>query len=294
MPNIAVALAGAYFIWRLADNDGAQWPMVREYLFHSSVLAGIQTTILLTLASGVVGIIGGVVLAYMRLSRSPLLRAASTGYTAIFRSIPLLVQILFIFNLAIFFPTLSIGIPFTSINASVPTNSAISGFTAALLALGLHEAAYMGEIMRGSISGVASGQLSAALSLGMSRATAFRRIIFPQAVRTMVPPVSNQLIGLLKATALVSVVGAGDLLTQVQIIYQVNYGIIPLLIVATIWYMVLTLLATGCQQLLERRLDIEPSTRERTIFKMTILGRLFRRRASADFTPSKENRDGVG
>lgn len=293
LPSIVVALIVAYFAWCVANNHGAQWPMVGQYLFHDSVLAGVRTTVLLTLASGVFGIVGGIVLAYLRLSRSPLLRALSTGYTAVFRSTPLLVQILFIYNLAIFFPTLSIGIPFSSITASVETNSVIGGFTASLLALGLHEAAYMGEIMRGSISGVAAGQQSAALSLGMTRRTAFRRIIFPQAVRTMVPPVSNQLIGLLKATALVSVVGAGDLLTHVQLIYQVNYAIIPLLIVATIWYMALTLLATLCQQALERRLDVDHTPRPSRPRLDAVLSGLYRRRAAGP-TRAKETSHGIG
>jgi len=185
-----------------------------------------------------------VLLAVMRVSSSPILRLASAGYTWLVRGTPLLVQILIWGNLALLFEHIG---PFR-------TNDVLTPFVASVIALGLNEAAYMAEIVRGGILSVDRGQADASLALGMSRALAMRRIILPQALRVIVPPAGNQFISLLKATSLVSVIAGGDLLTAAENIASANLHTIELMLVATFWYLVLTTITSVAQHFAERRL----------------------------------------
>lgn len=212
------------------------------------VLAGVQLTLVFTVLSMLLGIIAGIVLAVMRLSRNPVLANFSRLYIWFFRGTPLLVQIIFWFNIQLFIPRVQIG------PLAVETNTLIPPFTAALLALSLNEGAYMAEIVRGGLLSVGKGQTEAAGALGLSRTQTMRLIILPQAMRVIVPPIGNQSISMLKTTSLVSVVAAQDLLTRVENIYAKNFLIIELLIVASIWYLVLTTLASIGQHYIERRL----------------------------------------
>ncbi|MDQ8705539.1 amino acid ABC transporter permease [Streptomyces sp. LHD-70] len=252
-----LALAvGTAVVWSFAGSPNLQWGEVGSCLTAGSVIDGIGLTVLLTVVAQGVGIVGGIVLAVMRRSSNPVLKAISGLYLWIFRGTPVLIQIIFWYNLALIFPAVALHIPFTSIGFSVATNSLITPVAAAVIALGLNEAAYMAEIVRGGLISVEQGQSEAAATLGMTRGQAMRHVILPQALRTIVPPTGNELINMLKNTSLVSVIAARELLTATQQIYGVNYLVIELLIVASIWYLALSTVASLAQSLLERRLQV--------------------------------------
>jgi polar amino acid transport system permease protein len=210
-------------------------------------------TLELTAASMAIGIALGVILAVMRLSANPLVSAASWFYIWIFRGTPVLVQILFWFNVAAIYPSFAIGLPFGGPQvAHINATTAITPFVAGVLALGLNEAAYYSEIVRAGIISVEEGQTEAAQSLGMTRLLTMRRIVLPQAMRVIIPPTGNETISMLKTSSLVSVIAVTELLYSVQQIYAVNYRTIPLLIVASIWYLIVTTVLSIGQFYLER------------------------------------------
>ncbi|MGW2651442.1 amino acid ABC transporter permease [Streptomyces sp. NPDC001393] len=241
-------------LWSLAHNPAFEWTIVRQYMFKTVTLRGLGVTLYLTIVSLVIGIVGGVVLAVMRLSRNPVLSGIAIGYIGLFRSVPLLVQIIFWGYLGALYKHIGLGIPFTNITFfSYPTNELISPTMAALLALGLNEIAYAAEIVRGGILAIDHGQSEAAYSLGMPPALTMRRVVLPQAMRTVVPALGNEVISMVKGTALVSVIAGADLLTNLQNIYSQTYQVIPLLTVASIWYGVLTALLSIPQRYLEKR-----------------------------------------
>ncbi|GLY30409.1 amino acid ABC transporter permease [Kineosporia sp. NBRC 101731] len=247
---VAAVVVVALLAWlavAIGRNQFIQWDAVGERLTASAILGGLGVTVWLTIAAMVLGVVGGVGLAVARLSSNRVLRVLSGGYIWLFRGTPVLVQILVWFNLALFFPRLGFGA------LSVDTNSVITPFGAALLALALNESAYMAEIVRGGIQAVDQGQTEAAQALGMKRSLALRRIVLPQAMRVIIPPTGNELVTLLKTTSLVAVIGAGDLLTKAQAIGAVDFTRMEMLIVASIWYLALVTIATAGQTVLERR-----------------------------------------
>jgi len=250
-----IALFLAQAIVFALTNDKLRWDLVWGYLFEESVLRGVWMTVKLTVVAMVVGVVLGTVLAVMRLSDNPVFRAVAGGYVWIFRGTPILVQLLFWFFLGTVLPTITIGIPFGPDFGSWATNTVISQFTAAILGLGLNEAAYMAEIVRAGIGSVDQGQSEAAEALGMSPATTYRRVVLPQAARLIVPPTANQTISMLKLTSLVLVIGLPELTTTVQLIYGRNLQQIPMLLVASIWYLFLTTLLTIVQSRLEKRMS---------------------------------------
>jgi polar amino acid transport system permease protein len=201
----------------------------------------------------VVGIVLGVVLAVMRLSPNPLVSGASWLYIWFFRGTPVLVQLLFWNFVGALYPKISIGIPFGPEFFSFSANTAITPFVAAILGLGLNEGAYMAEIVRAGILSVDEGQTDAAHALGMTRLQTMRRIVLPQAMRVIIPPTGNETISMLKTSSLVSVIAYTELLYTVQLIYAVNYKQIPLLMVASIWYLIVTTVLSVGQYYLERR-----------------------------------------
>jgi polar amino acid transport system permease protein len=236
-----------------ASSPAMRWTVFAQYFFDPRILEGVGKTLLLTFVAMVLSTILGVILAIMRRSEDPTLRAAAWLYINFMRSVPLLVLILFTYFLAVLLPQLSLGIPFTDITFfSVSTNAMISPFTASILALGLGQAAYTSEIVRGGIMAVDRGQMEAATALGMPPGRSMRRVILPQAFRVIVPGLGNETIGMLKATSLVQIIGYTELLTTAQRIYALNFETIPLLLVVTVWYLVLTTLATLGQIQLER------------------------------------------
>lgn len=251
---VVVALLAFGVIWSFATNPNMNWPVVGSYLFAQITMNGLLVTLYLTAVSMVIGLVGGVLLAIMTLSENPVLRVVANTYITIFRGIPVLVQIIFWGFIGAFIPVLTLGVPFTEIVfAEVATSSVIGSTTAAILALGLNEAAYASEIVRAGILSVDGGQREAASSLGMSRSLTLQRIVLPQAMRVIVPPMGNEVISLLKTTALVSVIAGNDLMTNLQQIYSQNYQVIPLLVVASAWYLIVTTILTVGQRQLERR-----------------------------------------
>ncbi|MDS0134123.1 MULTISPECIES: amino acid ABC transporter permease [unclassified Amycolatopsis] len=234
-------------------NDALQWPVVGDYLFDDRVLRGLQNTLILTVISMLIGIVGGILLAVMRLSPNPLTSGAAAIYIWLFRGTPLITQLVIWNFLALAYPRLGLGIPFGPEFVSWDTNQLITQFTASLLGLGLNEAAYMAEIVRGGIQSVDSGQLEAASALGMSRTKTLRRIILPQAMRVIIPPTGNETISMLKTTSLVVAIGYFELMVAVQTIYSQNYKTVPLLITAAAWYLFMTSVLTLVQIQIEKR-----------------------------------------
>jgi polar amino acid transport system permease protein len=243
---VAAALVIAIIVL-FATSRNVDWPVVLDYIGNADILSGLVVTLELTVLAMALGAILGTVVAIMRLSRNPVLRWISTTYVWFVRSIPQLVQILFWYNIALFMPTLAVG-PW-----STPTNAIVTPIVAATLGLGLNEAAYMSEVVRAGILSIDKGQREAAASLGYRPAQVMRRIVLPQAMRVIIPPSSNEVIGMLKATSLVSVIGAADLLTRAQSISSSNFKVIELLFVASLWYIVATTVASIGQHYLERK-----------------------------------------
>lgn len=250
-----LAVLAAMLVHFVATSPRLRLDLVAGYLFERSILRGLLLTLELTVVAMLVGVVLGTALAIMRLSHNPLLRAVGAGYVWLFRGTPILVQLLFWFFLGTVLPQISIGIPFGPSFASVPTNTLITQFTAAILGLGLNEAAYMAEIVRAGIGSVDRGQTEAAHALGMSPWITYRRVVLPQAGRLIVPPTANETISMLKLTSLVLVIGLPELMTTAQLIYGRNFQQIPLLIVASIWYLVLTSVLTFVQARIERRMS---------------------------------------
>jgi polar amino acid transport system permease protein len=254
--GIGAAVAVVVLAWitaSLLSNENLELDLVGHYLFAPEIMIGLGVTIQLTLASGAIALAVGVVLVLVsRWGRIG--EAVVAGYVWLFRSVPLLVQLLVWFNLAILIPRVQVGLPDGPFLIDISTNDLITGFAASLLGLALHESAYFAEILRGGLMAVPQGQYRAAAAAGMTGYQAYRHIIGPQALRVAVPALSNQMVGLLKATSMVAVIGGGELLTRAQWIYAQNFKVIPLLIVVTIWYLVLVGIATLVQKLLERRM----------------------------------------
>ncbi|QKW10187.1 amino acid ABC transporter permease [Streptomyces sp. NA04227] len=239
----------------VAVNPNMGWPVVATYLFSAEILHGIGWTVLLTVLCMALATVLGIVIAVMRTADNRVLSAAASLYLWFFRGTPLLVQLIFWFNLALVFPLLGPAVFFGESAGGIDTNQAINWFVAALLGFGLHEAAYMSEIVRGGFLAIGRGQTEAAESLGMTGGQTLRRVLLPQALRVIVPPSMNQFVNLFKATSLVAFISGQDLLSSVQHIYANNYQVTPLLIVASLWYMVLVSLATVGQHFLEKRLN---------------------------------------
>ncbi len=244
----------------VATNPRFGWDVVGRYMTAPTILMGLWTTIWLTFITMVAGYLLGIILAAMRMSSNPMLVALSWLYVWFFRSVPLLVLLLFWFNIAAVYP--SIGIPLApEVTAlihwlggplvepssySMPSQRLISAMTAALLGLVMHEAAYAAEVIRGGLLSVEQGQTEAATALGLSRRRIFFRVILPQGMRAIIPPTGNNLIAMLKGTSIVSVLAVEELLYSSQIIYNRTYEVVPLLLVATCWYVIMTsLLAIG-------------------------------------------------
>ena len=248
---IVVVIAAA-LIRSVVTSSGFQWGVVGEYLFDHRILEGLVVTIELTVIAMAIGIVLGVVLAVMRLSPNPLLSRVSWLYIFFFRGTPVLVQLLFWYNIAALYPKLSLGIPFGPAFVHPDANTLITAFRAGILGLGLNEGAYMAEIVRAGIISVDDGQTDAAQSLGMTRVQTLRRIVLPQAMRVIIPPTGNETISMLKTTSLASVITVTELLYAAQLIYSVNFKPIPLLITVSIWYLVCTSVLYVGQYYLER------------------------------------------
>ena len=246
-------LLAAMFVHGLVTNRAWQWSVVGHYLFDPQILQGLLVTIELTALAMVIGVVLGVIIAVMRLSPNPVVSGISWLYTWFFRGTPVLVQIVFWSFIGLLYRFPSLGIPFGPSYVYFDANVLIPVFVGATLGLGLNEAAYMAEIIRAGILSVDAGQTEAAEALGMSRLMLLRRIVPPQAMRVIIPPTGNETISMLKTTSLVTIVALHDLFGVAQFIYGNNFKQIPLLVVASLWYLVLTSVLSIGQYYIERR-----------------------------------------
>jgi polar amino acid transport system permease protein len=229
-----------------------QWGIVGQYLLTERVLRGLLVTLELTAVAMAIGIVLGVVLAVMRLSPNPILTTVSWLYIWFFRGTPVLVQLLFWYNIAYVFPQFTLGVPFGPSFLTVNLNT-VPVFLIAGIGLGLNEGAYMAEIVRAGIISVDDGQVEAAQSIGMRRVQTLRLVVLPQAMRLIIPPTGNEVISMLKTSSLAYAIALPELLGAVANIYATTYETIPLLMVASIWYLAVTSVLTVGQFFVERR-----------------------------------------
>jgi polar amino acid transport system permease protein len=250
---VVVLLLAAMMAYSVVRDAGFQWGVVGHYFLATPILQGIRITLELTAICMGLGIVLGILLAVMRLSPNWVLSSASRFYTWFFRGTPVLVQLIFWYNIGALYPHFSLGLPFGPVFFSVSANSVITPLSAAILGLGLNEGAYMAEIVRGGVLSVPHGQSEAAMALGMSRNRVMWKVVLPQALRAIVPPTGNEVIGMLKWTALASVIALADLLYATELIYARTFQPIPLLVVASIWYLIMTTVLSVGQYFIEKR-----------------------------------------
>jgi polar amino acid transport system permease protein len=248
---IILVLVAQFVHWLVTDTE-LRWDVIWQYLFSSPILTGVVNTIKLTIIAMVLGVVLGVALAIMRLSKNPIVSGVSWVYIWFFRGTPVLVQLTFWYFLPSVLRSISLGIPFGPSWFHTDPKDLISQFIAVCIGLGLNEAAYMAEIARSGILSVDEGQVEAASALGMTRLQAMRRIVLPQAMRVIIPPTGNETISMLKTTSLAVFVGYNELFGAASNIYARTYQTIPLLIVASLWYLFLTSILTFGQYYLER------------------------------------------
>ncbi len=247
-----VLVLAAMLVHMLFTNPNLDWGTFKQYFFEGGILKGLVATLELTVIAMAIGIVGGVVLALMRLSSNPMLSTAAWLYIWFFRGTPVLVQLIFWFNIKALFGDISLGIPFGPMFITWDVNSLVTTFVAAILGLGLNEAAYMSEIVRAGILSVDEGQTEASQALGMRRLKIMRRVVLPQAMRVIIPPTGNETISMLKTTSLASTVAFTELLKAGEDIFNANYKTIPLLIVVSVWYIIITSILSIGQYYLER------------------------------------------
>jgi polar amino acid transport system permease protein len=253
--GVLLIILVAAFVWDAATQRAAyDWPAVGKYLFDRRISEAAFITLQLTAFSMIGAILLGVILAVMRLSPNPIFKSVAWVYIWVFRGTPVYVQLVFWGLLATIYPTLDIGLPFLPPIAQLPTDRALSTFWIAVIGLALNEAAYMSEIVRAGILSVDRGQEEAARALGMGWGLTMRRIIIPQAMRIIIPPTGNEVISMLKTTSLVTAVPFTlDLYTRSRDISAETFNPIPLLIVASLWYLFFTSLLMIGQYFLEKR-----------------------------------------
>ena len=247
LSTLLIVLALAALVRAFAHGQ-IEWSYVGRFLTVPVILDGIRNTVVMAVLAMALGILLGVMVAIMRLSPNPVLVGVAAGYTWLFRGTPLILQLLLWFNLALVFPT--IGIPGLWSGRAVDI---MTPFLSALLGLGINQGAYTSEVVRAGMLSVDAGQYEAAQAIGMGRLRALRRIVLPQAMRVVIPPLANELIGMVKATSLASVIQYPEVLHNAENIYYANSRVIELLIVAGLWYVVVVSVLTPLQMLLERR-----------------------------------------
>lgn len=249
-----VLLVLAQLVDGMVANPFFQWDRFVYWFLDPVVLEGLLITLYVTAASAVLALVGGTVLALARLSRNPVLQSVSWTYIWLFRSVPLIVVLLFLYNFSALYRTLSLGIPFGPELVTFGVTALATETVIAILGLTLHESAYAAEIVRAGILSVDQGQHEAAAALGIPRYRQFRRIVLPQALRSVIPNYVNLLISLVKSTSLVFYVSLLDLFGTVQSLGSTYPGdIVPLLLVATVWYVILTSIISVVQYYVERR-----------------------------------------
>lgn len=250
---VITALLSVWLIVFAAGNEVFEWDVVGTYLFDVKVVRGVGWTLLLTLVSMIIGTIIALTAAIMRLSSNPVLRGVSWAYIFVFRGVPVYTQLVFWGLITVIIPKVVIGVPFGPELFSFSTRDFFTAFWAATVALGLNEGAYLAEIMRAGLTSVERGQSEAAKSLGMKNSLILRRIVLPQAMRVIIPPLGNETIGMLKTTSLVLAVPFTlDLTYASNSIANLLFKPVPMLIVAALWYLAVTSVLMVGQYYIER------------------------------------------
>ncbi|WP_422116279.1 amino acid ABC transporter permease [Brachybacterium sp. UNK5269] len=238
---VLVGLLVAAVAYSFVTNPRWEWGVVAQWFFAESILRGLAETLRLTVLAGAVGFGLGLVLALMRLSPSGLISGVAWTFSWIFRSTPLLVQLLLWYNLGYLYERITLGVPLTDVTlVDARTSDLMTPMLAAILGLGLHQAAYAAELIRGGILSVDQGQLEAASALGIPARDRSLRIVLPQAMRAILPTAFNEIIGLVKGTSIVYVLAHAELFFTVQLVYGRTQQVLPMLLVATLWYVVIT------------------------------------------------------
>ena len=270
--TVFLLLVAMVMVKSLFTNPRFRWGIVGDYILSTPILEGLRLTLILTVVAQFLGILIGIILAIMRLSSNRVLARAAWIYIWFFRGTPLLVQLIFWYNISALYPEISIGIPFGPTFWQGNANDLITPFAVAILGLALNEGAYMAEIVRGGIAGIDRGQSESAKALGMTHMQTLRRIILPQAVKVIIPPTGNQTILMLKTTSLVSVLALADLLYTAQTIYARTFETMPLLMVVSLWYLGITSVLTFGQFFLERHFT--EGKQQRVTFAQRMTGRV--------------------
>lgn len=248
----AVIVAALALLFIALSRAQIKWSSVPDFVVYRVMVVGLVNTVLLALVAQAAAIVIGVGIALLRRSANPVARWFAAAYIWLFRGLPVLLQILIWYNLALVIPVISIPLPMGGYLLQEPTNALVSAFTAALLGLALNESAYMAEIVRAGLNSVDSGQVEAAKSIGMTPAQTLRRIVLPQAMRVIIPPTGNDFIDMLKGTSIASVIGVTELLHAANNISSNNLLVMETLFAAAIWYMVVVTLAGFGQHYLEQ------------------------------------------
>jgi polar amino acid transport system permease protein len=247
MISAAIALLLLAALVRAFIYGKIEWDYVGQFLFAPAIMHGLENTLMMTVAAMSLGIVLGVIVAVMRISANPVLSTIATCYLWLFRGAPALLQLLLWFNLALIFPKM--GIPglfeYRTVDVMTP-------FVAAMLALGIQQGAYTSEVVRSGLLSVDTGQYEAAKAIGMPQMLMLRRIVLPQAMRVILPPVGNEVIGMVKLTSLASVIQYSEILHNAQIIYYANTRVLELLLVASFWYLVIVTVLSIIQGYIER------------------------------------------
>jgi len=251
--SLVAAFVIAVSLHSVFTNERWGWAVFGQFFFSEPVLVGLGRTLLLTVLASIIGFLLGGLLAFARVSKSPLLSGLSWGYIWLLRSIPLIVLLLVLNNLGYLYATVNIGVPFTNILFwQFDTVQTLSPFAVALIGLSLNQAAFSSEIIRGGILSVDQGQHEAAAALGLTRWRQGIHIVLPQAMRAILPSGFNEIIGLAKATSIVYVLALPELFYTVQVIYRRNLEVIPLLMVATVWYLIIMIVLSSVQYFVEQ------------------------------------------
>jgi polar amino acid transport system permease protein len=247
---VAIFVTFAVSLW---GNKNIDHPTITEFIFNPRILSGVVLTLVLTVVAMIISSVLGVLLAVMRLSNNPVMNVLAWLYVWVFRGTPLLIQIVFWGYLGLLYSKITLGIPFTDFTIfSADTNILIPAFTAGLLALTLNQAAYSAEIVRAGMLSVDVGQHEAAYSVGMSPAFTLFKVVLPQAMRVIIPPMGNETISMLKSTSLLSVIAVLELYTVATQISSQNLRQVELLVVVSCWYLFLTSVLSIPQYYLER------------------------------------------
>ncbi|WAX59015.1 amino acid ABC transporter permease [Jatrophihabitans cynanchi] len=278
-----LALAVVAFIVYSFSQGQIDWHVVGDYLFSSELRSAFLNTVLISVLAMLMGIAIGTVFAMMRLSSNPVTSTVAWGYVWLFRGTPVLLQLLMWFNIALVFPSLSLPGLF-----HIETIEVMTPFVAALLGLGINEGAYLTETIRGGLLSVDPGQAEAAAAIGLSKWTTMTRIVLPQAMTAIIPPIGNEAIGMLKTSALAAIISYGELLSTSQQIYYVNGRVMELLVVAACWYLVATSVTSVGQYYVEQKFS-KSRVRRRSMADRMIISVIRRVRRSEPTRSDPEN-----